>query len=559
MQRISINKPVSKGIAIGEAFIYRPRRLEADRTPVGPEAAEKECARFEGALSSARERIAELAGQSDIFSAHVDIADDPFIMETVLGKIRNDGKNAELALEETADEITAMFSEIEDEYIRERSMDVRDVCGRVMRSLKGLDSTGLSGFENPVIVVADSLTPSDTAGLDPDMVLGIITADGGPTSHVAIMARGLGLPAVVGVEGICDIVPAGAEIILDALEGAVIVSPDPDTRKSYEARARNFLARKRALAALGCLPAETADGRRVKLCANVGSLRDSKTVAKFHPDGVGLFRSEFLYMESQGFPSEEEQFAAYRCAAQFSPGKIVVRTLDAGGDKELPYFRCDREENPSLGWRAIRMCLDMEDVFRTQLRAILRASAFGDVRIMFPMIISVEELDRALAILETGKRELSQQGLGFNPDIKVGIMIETPAAVMCAPELARKSAFFSIGTNDLTQYVLAVDRGNRRVAGSFDSLHPGVLRCVAKVIEAGHEAGIKVSMCGELAGNEKAITALLGMGLDEFSMTPALIPEARLLIRNTVMEEAKELAAKVLAAGTLSEVTELLG
>ncbi|MDR1039570.1 MAG: phosphoenolpyruvate--protein phosphotransferase [Deltaproteobacteria bacterium] len=559
MQKITIKKPASKGIAIGEAFLYRQRKLEADRGLISPKATSREMGRFKDALASARRRVVELAAQSEIFAAHVEIADDPFILETVELKITGEFKNAELALEETSDEIAARFEAIDDEYLRERAADVKDVCGRVMRRLKGLSGTGVAGIDRPVILVCDNLTPSDTAGLDTSLVLGIITSEGGSTSHVAIMARGLGLPAVVGAEGITDIVPPGVEIILDAVDGTIVVDPDAQTRDSYARKAKDFGARRRALAALAGLPAETPDGRRVKLCANVGNLRDVKGAVPYGIDGVGLFRSEFLYMESQGFPTEDEQFAAYKAATQALPGELVIRTLDVGGDKSLPYFRFEEEENPYLGWRAIRMCLDMVEVFKTQLRAILRASAFGDVRIMFPMIISVEELDRALEVLAACKREVEGHGAGYNPEIKCGIMVETPAAVMVARELAGKVDFFSIGTNDLTQYVLAVDRGNRRVAASFDSFHPAVLRAVNAVIEAGHAAGIPVAMCGELAGNEKAVQLLLGMGLDEFSMTASQIPDARYLIRNRSFAEAKDLAAAVLRCGSVTQVRELLG
>ncbi|MDR1079978.1 MAG: phosphoenolpyruvate--protein phosphotransferase [Deltaproteobacteria bacterium] len=559
MQKISIKKPASKGIAIGEAFLYMPRKIEADRGLISHKHTSRELGRFMDALASARRRIVELAAKSEIFAAHVEIADDPFIQETVSAKITGEHKNAELALEETADEIAARFQAIDDEYLRERAADVKDVCGRVMRRLKGLAGTGISGIDRPVILVADNLAPSDTAGLDPKLVLGIITAEGGTTSHVAIMARGLGLPAVVGARGITDMVPSGTEIVLDAVDGAVIVAPDPETRELYARKAREFGERRRTLTALNGLPGETPDGRRVKLFANVGNMRDVRSAVPYGIDGVGLFRSEFLYMESQAFPTEEEQFAVYRAAAQAVPGELVIRTLDVGGDKGLPYFRFEEEENPCLGWRAVRMCLDMEEVFKTQIRAILRASAFGDVRLMFPMIISSEELDRCLGILDACKREVEGHGAGYNPEIRCGIMVETPSAVMMAPELARKVDFFSIGTNDLTQYTLAVDRGNRRVAASFDSMHPAVLRSVASVIEAGHAAGIEVCMCGELAGNEKAVPVLLGMGLDGFSMTASQIPDARYLIRNCGYAEAKELAARVLGCASVTEVKEILG
>ncbi|MDR2613020.1 MAG: phosphoenolpyruvate--protein phosphotransferase [Deltaproteobacteria bacterium] len=558
MQRILLKKPASKGIAIGEAYLYRPGRIAADRGLIRPEAVTAELGRFMEALASARRRIVELSARSDIFEAHVDIADDPEILESVTDKITMELKNAELALEETADAAAARLAAAGDEYLSERAADVRDVCSRVMRKLKGLPSSGMPGIDRPVVLVAGSLAPSDTAGLDPGLVLGIVTAEGGDTSHVAIMARGLGIPAVVGVPGITEIVPDGADIILDAVEGAVIIWPDPAASELYRARAGEFSRRKSELAEAGGLPAETADGRRVKLCANVGSIRDVEAALPYGIDGVGLFRSEFLFMESRAFPTEEEQFAAYRAAAQLVPGPLVVRTLDAGADKNLPYYLGEEEDNPALGWRAIRMCLDMPEVFKAQIRAILRASAYGEVRVLFPMVISAEELDRALGLLADCKAELAARGDGFDPGIPAGVMIETPAAVFCADELARRASFFSIGTNDLAQYVLAVDRGNRRVAPSYDPLHPAVLRAVARVIEAGHAAGIPVAMCGELAANEKAIPVLLGMGLDEFSMTASLVPDARHVIRGMRYAEAIGLASRVLGEGTVTGVRGIL-
>ncbi|MDR3155472.1 MAG: phosphoenolpyruvate--protein phosphotransferase [Deltaproteobacteria bacterium] len=560
MQRISIRKPASKGIAIGEAYLYRRKKLEADRALISPKAASRELGRFQDALASARRRIAELGSGSEIFEAHLEIADDPYILETVAAKITGEFKNAELALEETADEIMARFSAIDDEYLRERAADVADVCGRVMRRLKGVPGAGAAGgIDRPVVLVADLLTPSDAAGLDRSLVLGIITAEGGNSGHVAILARGLGLPAVVGASGITDMVPHGSEIILDAVDGEVIVDPDDATREEYSAKARDYRERRRAMEGQSGLPAVTADGRRVLLCANVGSLADVRGAAACGIDGVGLFRTEFLYMERDAFPGEEDQFAAYKAAVQAAPGFVAFRTLDVGGDKELPYFPVEGEDNPALGWRGIRMCLDMTEAFKTQLRALLRASAFGDARIMFPMISSVDELDRALGILAACRRELEARGSAFRPDLKAGMMVETPAAVMCADEFAARCDFFSIGTNDLTQYVLAVDRGNRRVAGSFDPLHPAVLRSVAKAVEAGRAAGIPVAMCGELAGNESAAPLLLGLGLDELSMTAAQIPDVRSILRARSYSGCRELAGRALSAATAAEAAALLG
>jgi phosphotransferase system enzyme I (PtsI) len=558
MQKIAMKKPASKGIALGEVFLYRPREIEADKSLISPKATARELGRFADALASARRRIVELSEKSEIFLAHVDIADDPVIFEAVSFKIAEELKNAELALEEACEEISARFAEINDEYLRERAADVKDVCARVMRRLKGISFTGPGSVDRPVILVADNLTPSDTATLDPQKILGIITAEGGNTSHVAILARSLEIPAIVGMEGISEMAIDGKELILDAVDGEVIIEPDAKTKEIYEKKAFAYLERKNALKAVANLPAASKDGKRVMLYANVGSLRDVQGAVSYGVDGIGLFRSEFLFLESPSFPSEDDQFAAYKTAAQLSPGETIIRTLDIGGDKSLPYYQFEPEDNPFLGWRAIRMCLEMTDVFGAQLRAILRASAFGEVSIMYPMMISLDELEKANEVLRSAKTELTRRGLAFDPDIKAGMMIETPAAVMLAKDFAKKADFFSIGTNDLTQYLLAVDRGNRKVASLYDSLHPAVIRSVKAIIDAGHSEGIRVGMCGELAGNELAVPLLFGMGLDEFSMSPSQAPEAKYILRSLQARDAEELAKQALEADSLSGVLEAL-
>ncbi|MDR2460606.1 MAG: phosphoenolpyruvate--protein phosphotransferase [Deltaproteobacteria bacterium] len=558
MQKITMKKPASKGVVRGEVFLYRPSVLQADKSSISPKATAQELGRFVDGLASARRRIVELAEKSEIFRAHLDIADDPFIHETVAEKITKEYKNAELALEETANQICLALSEVDDEYLRERAADIKDVCTRIMRRLKGVSFEGLNSIDKPVILVASNLTPSDAASLNPNYVLGIITAEGGNTSHVAILARSMEIPAIVGMTGITDIVASGRDLILDAVEGVVILDPDAATIDVYEKKAKDFQERKLALKAISKLKAETTDGHKVSLCANVGNLQDIQSALPHGIDGVGLLRSEFLYMESQGFPSEADQFLAYKTAAQKNKGETIIRTLDIGGDKSLPYYQFEPEENPFLGWRAIRMCLEMVDVFGCQLRAILRASAFGKVKIMYPMMISIEELEEANALLNTAKKELKATGQAFDADIQVGMMIETPAAFVLAKDFAKRVDFFSIGTNDLTQYLLAVDRGNFKVASLYNFLHPAVLRSVKAIIDAGHEAGIPVGMCGEMAGNELAVPLLLGMGLDEFSMTPSQVPEVKFIIRNWSYQEAAELAEKAINASSLTEIMTIL-
>lgn len=391
--------------------------------------------------------------------------------------------------------------------------------------------------------------------------LGFVTELGGRTSHTAIISRSMEIPAVVGAAGVLEGISGGETVILDALDGCVVVDPTAAEIECYEGKRRDFLRRREALAALRDLPAQTRDGKRFELCANIGGPGDLAGAVKYGAQGVGLYRTEFLYMNNTHFPSEEEQFAAYReVAAEMGAQRpVIVRTLDIGGDKDLPYYAFEREDNPFLGWRAIRMCLDRTDLFKTQMRAILRAGVFGKLRIMFPMIISLEELLSAREILEECRKELRAEGVPFQEDIEVGIMVETSAAVMMADVLAAHVDFFSIGTNDLTQYTLAVDRGNPRIAGRYDPLHPAVLRSIKRVIDASHAAGKWTGMCGELAGDLRAAALLAGMGLDEFSMTASSIPSVKKQLRDLDFSDARALAERALAAATADEVRRIAG
>ena len=424
--------------------------------------------------------------------------------------------------------------------------------------LKGEKEDSFDQITEPVIVVAKELAPSDTAKFNLDYVLGFLTELGGVTSHVCIMARSAGLPALVGIDGLMDHIESGDSIILDAEEGVVLINADSSELEHYQQLAEERKQKQLALEAVADLPAITKDGHSVKICANAGNLEDIKRALSFHTDGIGLFRSEFLYMENVRFPSEEEQYRVYQRAAEVCLEELIIRTLDIGGDKELSYFKFDFEENPFLGWRAIRISLDLPEVFKTQLRAILRASAFGNVKVMFPMIISVEELLAAKEILEQCKQELTEEGIKYNPDLQVGMMIETPASVLCAEELAKEVDFFSIGTNDLTQYMLAVDRGNEKISSLYNSMHPAVLRAIKRIIDAGHAAGIPVGMCGEFASDTKAAKLLLGMGLDEFSISASEIPEIKNIIRNSNYEDCRKLAEQVTKEYRLDKILELI-
>ncbi len=547
----------SGGIAIGKAVLLKQPDLAAERREITAAEAEKEQAAFRRAAEQVREALRPLARTNAIFAAHLDMAEDATLLQGVEEKIAA-GKNAEWALEEETEELSGMLESLEDAYLRERAADVRDVCWRMMAALKGVSETSLRDITEKAILFAEELHPSDTAQMDFRYIQGMVTEKGGATSHVAILARSLEIPALLGVEGILKKVREGEAVILDGKEGRLIFSPDAKTQAAYQEKQHAEKEVKRKLKEMNRLPAATTDGRQVALFANAGSLRDIELAKKHGAEGIGLFRSEFLYMESSRFPTEQEQFEIYKQAAEMLKKPITIRTLDIGGDKNLPYYQFEKEENPFLGWRAIRFCLDMRDVFKTQLKAILRAAAFGDIRIMYPMIVSVEEFRKANTILEECKAELRERKLLFRESISTGIMVETPAAAFIAEELAKEADFFSIGTNDLTQYILAADRGNQKLTKLYSPFHPAVLRAVAKVITAGHKEGKEVGMCGEFAADARAVPLLLGMGLDEFSMVSNEIAAVRYQVRGLAAKQTAELARRALAAGTEKEVRGLL-
>ena len=562
--------PVSDGIAIARAVVLRPVEITPDPAEIAPDGAEAELSRFSEALAAAKEQIealvesaAERLGeqQAEIFRAHLSVLEDPVLEETIQNKITQERHNAPYAIAEGIKEIAALFQQLRDPYLQERAADIRDVGRRILENATGAARVELSCLPEDCIVAARDLTPSETVSMDFAHTLGFVTELGGRTSHTAIISRSLEIPAVVGAAGVLEGILGGETVILDALDGRVVVAPTAEETACYEQKRRDFLRRREALAALRDLPAQTRDGKRFELCANIGGPGDLAGAVKYGAQGIGLYRTEFLYMNNTHFPSEEEQFAAYReVAAEMGAQRpVIVRTLDIGGDKDLPYYAFEREDNPFLGWRAIRMCLDRTDLFKTQLRAILRAGVFGKLRIMFPMIISLEELLAAREILEECRKELRAEGVPFQEDIEVGIMVETPAAVMMADVLAAYVDFFSIGTNDLTQYTLAVDRGNPRIADRYDPLHPAVLRSIKRVIDASHAAGKWTGMCGELVGDLRAAALLAGMGLDEFSMTASSIPSVKKQLRDLDFSDARALAERALAAATADEVRRIAG
>ena len=557
MEEIRTEQQGSGGIAIGKAFLLKQPDLTAERREITAEETEREQAAFRRAAEQAREALRPLARTNAIFAAHLDMAEDATLLQGVEEKIAA-GKNAEWALEEETEELSGMLESLEDAYLRERAADVRDVCRRMMAALKGVAEASFENITEKVILFAEELHPSDTAKMDFRYIRGMVTEKGGTTSHVAILARSLEIPALLGMEGILTKAQEGETVILDGKEGRLILSPDAKTQAEYQEKQQVEKEMKQKLKELNRLPAVTTDGRQVALFANAGSLKDIEMAKKHGAEGIGLFRSEFLYMESSRFPTEQEQFEIYKQAAETLKKPITIRTLDIGGDKNLPYYQFEKEENPFLGWRAIRFCLDMRDVFKTQLKAILRAAAFGEIRIMYPMIVSVEEFRKANALLEECKAELRERKVLFRESISTGIMVETPAAVFVAEELAKEVDFFSIGTNDLTQYILAADRGNQKLTRLYSPFHPAVLRAVARVIAAGHKEGKEVGMCGEFAADARAVPVLLGMGLDEFSMVSNEIAAVRYQIRGLATKQTAELARRVLAAGTEKEVRGLL-
>ena len=557
MTEIKAEQRASKGIAMGKAFLVTVPDLTAERRNISEGEKTKEMHLFLEAVEKTKKVLRPLARENGIFAAHLDMAEDAMLIDGVEEKI-NTGLCAQWALEEQMEETCGLLESLEDAYLRERSADVRDVCRRMMAFLKGIEDNPFHQIKEQVILFAEELNPSDTAKMDFRYIRGLVTAKGGSTSHVAILARSLEIPALLGMEGVLEKIHSGQEVILDGNEGKLILEPDAETRRAYEEKQETERQLKRKLKEMNRLPAVTTDGRRIHLHANVGSLKDIEQAKQHGAEGVGLFRSEFLYMESSRFPTEQEQFEIYKKAAEILKKPITIRTLDIGGDKALPCYQFEKEENPFLGWRAIRFCLDMRDVFKTQLKALLRAAVYGDIRIMYPMIVSVEEFRKASQMLEECKQELRERGVLFRESISTGIMVETPAAVMLAEELAKEVDFFSIGTNDLTQYILAADRGNQKLTKLYDPFHPAVLRAVKKVIEAAHKEGKEVGMCGEFAGDERAVPLLVGMGLDECSMVSNEIASVRYQVRGISEEQAKHLAQRVLAAGTVKEVMYLL-
>lgn len=555
MKKFSVEKTSSKGFAIGKAYKFEKITLSPDSYSFSDKEAEKQL--FSDAVVKVSSDLEDLAKHNAIFLAHLELVRDVSLAEGVAEKI-DEGKNVQIALKEIIEGFVMIFESMEDEYMRQRADDIKDIYQRLLSKLKNIEVKNLSLMNKPAIIIASDLAPSDTASMNLDYVLGFATQFGGVTSHVCIMARNLGLPALVGVDDLMNQVNDGDMIIIDAGNGDVYVNPSDDMIREFEIKQVEFIKNEEKIKESLHLEPITTDGKRVLIYSNVGNIEDVKNAVKCHIDGIGLFRSEFLYMENTHFPTEEEQFQVYKDAVQICTGEVIIRTLDIGGDKELSYYEFQKEGNPFLGFRAIRISLEMKDMFKQQLRALLRASAFGHVSIMYPMIISIEELIKANEILQECKKELDNEKVAYNKNIKVGMMIETPASVMEADNFAKYVDFFSIGTNDLTQYMLAVDRGNDKIANMYDSFNPAVLHAIQKVIDAGHKENIVVGMCGEFAGDEKACKMLLGMGLDEFSVAFTQVGAIKSIIRSSSYEKCKEVAKDIRIATTKEEVKKIL-
>ena len=555
----------SRGVAVGNVYRYIQEEIVIPDYTVAEDKVEEEIGKFAAAMAATlkqldtiRQKALKDMGPEEaaIFEAHMQIAQDPSLSDGIKSLVESSHTNVVAATAQTIETFANIFLGMEDPYMRERGADIKDIGDRLMRNMLGMNPRGLSHISGEVILVAQDLAPSDTASLDKNVVKGIVTAAGGPTSHAAIMARTLEIPAVMGVGDIESFVD-GDKVVVLGTDGIVETNPSDADWDEYTNQAAAFQEELKRLRESANLEATTTDGHYVELFGNIGKAKDAKNALTMGAQGIGLYRTEFLYMENDELPAEDVQFEEYKKVAQDMKGKpVIIRTMDIGGDKELKCLDLPSEMNPFLGYRAIRISLNRPDIFKVQLRALLRASSFGDIHIMYPMIASVEEVKQANAMLEECKAELTAEGKEFNKDIKVGIMIEVPAAAVISPILAKYVDFFSIGTNDLCQYTLAVDRMNESIGSLYQPLHPGVLRLIKHVIDASHEQGKFTGMCGELASDPVATMILLGLGLDEFSMTASSIPLIKKILRSVSKAECEEVANKALAMDTAEEITE---
>lgn len=557
----------SEGIGIGQVVIIEEQEVKVERRTISD--ADAEIARlneamdhFEEVTNQMADKMAETVGEqdADILRGHVIMLRDPMVGDQVNAMIRGEMVNVEVALDQSLDQMAEMFRSIPDELIQQRATDLMDIKSRMLKILNGIEEVDISAVPEGTVLVAKDLTPSMTAGIDPKNIAGILTEVGGRTSHSAILARAMEIPAVLSIERICQEVINGDTVVLDGTTGEVYVNPEEEIVASYEQKKKAFAEEKALLQQYKGQPSKTKDGKQVELVCNIGKPEDADKVVECDGEGVGLFRTEFLFMDRDSVPTEEEQFEAYKTVAEKLAGKpVIIRTLDIGGDKAIDYLGLEQEENPFLGFRAIRFCLQRPDIYRVQLRALLRASAYGQIKIMVPLVTGVEELRQVKALIKEIMEELDKEQIAYNKEIQVGVMMETPAAAVVADLLAKEADFFSIGTNDLTGYTMAVDRGNAKVAYLYSAYNPAVLRSIRRIIECGKKEGIFVGMCGEAAADHKLIPLLLAFGLDEFSVSATSVLKTRKAIADCDEASAKELADRVMQAATEKEVLDLLG
>ncbi len=558
----------SPGIVIGKALVLSQEDFCIKKRRLLEEEVEEEIARFQEALNITKQELITIRDKvntrlgtkhASIFEAYLLVLEDPMLVGETMEKVRKEKINIEYAFSQTIAKFVHVFTTMGDEYLRERGHDIQDLGKRVLHILLGEKRQILTHLKEDVIIVANDLTPSDTVQMREEKILGFITNMGGKTSHTAIMAQSLGIPAVVGLKDITAKVQNGDQIILDGYEGFVIVNPSDEILEEYEKRNKKYQEIQRQLNKLKDLPAVTQDGREVELVANIEIPDEVELALRQGAKGIGLFRTEFIFLNRADLPGEEEQTKVYRnMAKKMAPYAVIIRTLDLGGDKLTEQLGTTVETNPFLGLRAIRLCLKHPDLFKTQLRAILQASTSGNLKIMYPMISTVEEVIKANRILEQVKEELKKEHIDFNPNIEVGAMIETPSAALTADVIAKEVDFMSIGTNDLIQYTIAVDRGNEKVAYLYEPMHPSILRQIKHVIEAGHREGKWVGLCGEMASEPELTLILLGMGLDEFSMGSASIPKIKKMVRESTMNQAKEMVNTILELPTVDAIKKFL-
>ncbi len=556
----------SPGIAIGKALVVEENEIIIEKKEISDIEAEikklNEAVELSKAeLTAVKDKVAREVGEeeAEIFAAHILVLEDPEFIGEAENKIRSEAVNADFALNEIKDMFVSIFEGMDNAYMKERAADIKDVTGRVLRHILGIKVVDLSSLSEEVVLVAHDLTPSDTATMDKAKVLGFLTDIGGRTSHTAIMSRTLEIAAIVGLTDATKTIKDNDLIVFNGDTGEVFVNPEKAIVDEYREKKRIFEEEKKELELLKGKKSETIDGRKVELAGNIGTPNDIEALLKNDAEGVGLYRTEFLYMNSDKFPEEETQYQAYKAVLEGMENKpVVIRTLDIGGDKKLSYFEMDEEMNPFLGYRAIRLCLDKTEIFKTQLRALYRASVHGKLRIMFPMISSLEELLQAKKMCEDVKKELASESIAYSDDVEIGMMIEVPSAAVISDILAKHVDFFSIGTNDLIQYTCAVDRMNEKISYLYNQFNPAVLRLIKMVIENAHAQGKWVGMCGEAAGDQKMIPILLGLGLDEFSMSPISILRARRLVRSVNEKDMKELANKVMTLTKAEEIEKYM-